>query len=293
MSAVGPAGVDIGLSIGSTLAGVFGSLVLYGISVLQTFIYYVSYPDDSASKKLLVIIVFLLDTVHSVLACAGMWNYLVQHFGDLANIMVLHATVIIPVLITTKAIVTPTIAESGRFHCPIFLHVADMVFQYSAVMTPTVTVVDGPLLTKVANVHLGLTAAVDVIIATVMCTLLAKGRTGFNKRTDRVLFRWIIISINTGVWTAFFAVFTLVLHALHPSDLLLSATYYPICTVYGNTLLANFNARLYVASIHAPSLSSSNRPRHLEWNFEAYGFRKLWSEFTVAIPLRPLLTSEW
>ncbi|KAF9224895.1 hypothetical protein BS17DRAFT_55854 [Gyrodon lividus] len=272
MSAIGAAGVNLGFYTGSTLAGIFGSLVLYGVSVLQTFIYYVSYPDDSASKKLLVIIVFLLDTVHSILACAGIWNYLVQHFGDLANIMVLHATVMIPILITTFVSLLVQSYFVWRIWClstgyfkrtfpavmmPFVIVQPALGCYYitKALKTPTIVAVSGPLLTKVANVSLAIAAAVDVIIATVMCTLLAKGRTRFNKQTDRILFRWTIISINTGIWTAFFAVLTLVLHALHPSDLLLTAAYFPLCTVYCNTLLANFNVRSYVASSHVPACS--------------------------------------
>ncbi|KIJ16439.1 hypothetical protein PAXINDRAFT_10888 [Paxillus involutus ATCC 200175] len=119
MSAIGVAGVDLGIFTGATLAGIFGSLVLYGVSILQTFIYYLrwvqrrptswllsaesrtSYPDDSTSKKLLVAIVFLLETVHSVVACAGIWNYLVQYFGDIANIEVLHPAILIPILFSS------------------------------------------------------------------------------------------------------------------------------------------------------------------------------------------------
>ncbi|KIJ06272.1 hypothetical protein PAXINDRAFT_103433 [Paxillus involutus ATCC 200175] len=146
-------------------------------------------------------------------------------------------------------------------------------------MTPTITVSSGPVLMvrsvqsrdpiqwltanfkKVGYACLGIAAATDVIIATAMFVLLAKGRTQFNNHTDRILFHWTIISIHTVFWTASFAVITVILHALHPSDLLFTATYFPICELYCNTLLANFNARSWVGSNRVSPVSLSNRRR--------------------------------
>ncbi|KIK77713.1 hypothetical protein PAXRUDRAFT_834899 [Paxillus rubicundulus Ve08.2h10] len=279
MSAVGAVGVDLGLYQGATLAGIFGSLVLYGVSILQTFIYYMSYPDDSTSKKLLVAIVFLLETMHSVLSCAGIWNYLVQHFGDFVNLMVLHPIILVPVVFPS---IVSSIVQSyfvWRIRClstghfkqifPVFVMLL-VITQLAlccycvakGLMTPTITVLYGPLLTKV-DACLGITAVTHVIIATAMLVLLAKGRTQFNKHTDRILFRWTLISIHTGFWPAFFAVLTIVLHVLHPSDLLLTAAYFPICELYCNTLLANLNTRSWVGNgrVHPVSnLCKSDKP---------------------------------
>ncbi|KIJ06304.1 hypothetical protein PAXINDRAFT_20494 [Paxillus involutus ATCC 200175] len=291
---VGAAGVDLGLHNGATLAGVFGSLVLYGASILQTFIYYLSYPDDRAWKKLLVAIVFLLETVHSVLACAGIWNWLIQNFGNFANIEVLHPTILIPIIIAcVVAFVVKTYfvwrircLSTGRFKqifpavmMPLitaFLALgccersAVMVpttnnncrwadYTAKALMTPILTVLADPVLTKVGYASLGISAAVDVIIATAMFVLLAKGRDQFNKHTDRILFRWTLISIHTGFWTALFAVLTIILYATYPSNSLYTITYFPLCELYCNTLLANFNARSWVRSSHVPPVSLSRR----------------------------------
>ncbi|KIJ07775.1 hypothetical protein PAXINDRAFT_19064 [Paxillus involutus ATCC 200175] len=288
MSAIGAAGVDLGLYHGATLAGILGSLVLYGASILQTFIYYLrwvqrrptswlqsaesetSYPDDRAWKKLFVAIVFLLETVHSFLACAGIWNYLVQYFGDFANLTVLHPTILVPIVFSSiVAFVVQTYfvwrircLSTGHFKqifpavmMPLVITQLALGCYYvaNALMTPTITVLYGPLLTKVGDASLGIAAVIDTIIATAMLVLLGKGRNQSNKHTDRILFRWTLISIHTGFWTASFAVLTVVLHALYPSNLLLTAVYFPICELYCNTLLANFNARSWVRQAHGSS----------------------------------------
>ncbi|KAI6013811.1 hypothetical protein EDC04DRAFT_682803 [Pisolithus marmoratus] len=93
--------VDLSLSWGSILAGTFASLILYGVSILQTFIYYVQYPKDRMSLKFLVVAVFLLDTLHQFLACAGVWSYLVQYYGDFANLVVMHPPLLLATVVTS------------------------------------------------------------------------------------------------------------------------------------------------------------------------------------------------
>jgi len=78
-----------------------------------------------------------------------------------------------------------------------------------------------------SGVNVG-TAVVDVIIALAMCTLVGQGRTRINAKyvlslvycfqteiiyssTDRVFLRLIIVSINTGFWTAVVSIVTAVL----------------------------------------------------------------------------------
>ncbi|KIJ06274.1 hypothetical protein PAXINDRAFT_20528 [Paxillus involutus ATCC 200175] len=80
-----------------------------------------------------------------------------------------------------------------------------------------------------------------------MCTLLAMGRTGFNEKTDRMLLRLILVSINTGLWTAVLALLSIILLVSLPAtELVYAGVYYPLCTLYSNTFLANLNIRSYI-----------------------------------------------
>ena len=83
--------------------------------------------------------------------------------------------------------------------------------------------------------------------------------------TDRMLLRLIFISVNTGLSSALFALLSVIMvrldvHrmlsrlsspsfwqlVLFPTDLIFTALYYPLCTVYCNTMLASLNARSFV-----------------------------------------------
>ncbi|KIJ64817.1 hypothetical protein HYDPIDRAFT_111423 [Hydnomerulius pinastri MD-312] len=258
-------GINLGLSDGPVLAGVFISLVFYGVTIMQIFIYYVRYPKDKAILKLLVAVVFLLETLHKFLACAGIWNYLVQHYGDFANLSVNHPPLLLAATVTSflSLIVQSFFVwriwslNNGRFKWAIpavlmpFVTaqpVLSIYFTVKAMNAGSTSVNTGSLLNKVANASNGTAAAVDITIAIAMCILLAMGRTGFSESTDRMILRLMVISVNTGLWTALFALVAVILLVVSPTNPLYAGVYTPLGTLYCNTLLANLNVRSYVRS---------------------------------------------
>lgn len=267
-TAVPTASIDLSLSWGSLLAGTFASLILYGVSILQTFIYYVQYPKDRTPLKLLVAVVLLLDTLHQFLACAGLWSYLVQYYGDFANLAVMHPPLLLATVVTSLvSFVVQSFfiwriwsLSTGHFKwiIPLILMpfvtaqpVLSIYYTVKGLITPAIEAVSGPLLTTVANASNGTAAAVDITIAIMLCVLLAMGRTGFSGRTDRMLLRLIIVSVNTGIWTALFGLLAVILLVTLPQDLVFSGFYFPLCTLYCNMLLASLNVRRFVSSTDA------------------------------------------
>ncbi|KAF9238062.1 hypothetical protein BU15DRAFT_75458 [Melanogaster broomeanus] len=255
------AGINLSTGWGSTLAAVFVSLIFYGVSILQTFIYYERYSKDTVILKSLVAFVFVLDTLHTFLISVGVWQYFVVHFGDDTFLMYTHAPLLISIIVTSTVSSTvqsffiyriwfltqsrfkwilPTLLMPfvvAQLVLGAFYTVTAMVFDTS------VDAVSGPLLTNVANALNGVAMAVDITITIALCTLLAMGRTGFHEGTDRMLLRLIFISVNTGLSSALFAFLSVILLVVYPTDLIFTALYYPLCTVYCNTLLASLNAR--------------------------------------------------
>lgn len=262
------ASIDLSLSWGSLLAGTFASLILYGVSILQTFIYYVQYPKDRTPLKLLVAVVLLLDTLHQFLACAGLWSYLVQYYGDFVNLAVMHPPLLLATVVTSLvSFVVQSFfiwriwsLSTGHFKwiIPLILMpfvtaqpVLSIYYTVKGLITPAIEAVSGPLLTTIANASNGTAAAVDITIAIMLCVLLAMGRTGFSGRTDRMLLRLIIVSVNTGIWTALFGLLAVILLVTLPQDLVFSGFYFPLCTLYCNMLLASLNVRRFVSSTDA------------------------------------------
>ncbi|KAF7339244.1 hypothetical protein MVEN_02002200 [Mycena venus] len=71
-------------TMGAALIGVFTSVFLYGITTLQTFLYYERFwhKDRRGVKYMKVVLLWLLETVHAALACTFIFRLLVLNFDD-------------------------------------------------------------------------------------------------------------------------------------------------------------------------------------------------------------------
>lgn len=70
-------------------------------------------------------------------------------------------------------------------------------------------------------------AVTDTCIAAALCVLLQRGRTGF-RRSDTLINRLILFTINAGLATSVFAVLGLVFVTAYPSNLIYVTMYVPI-----------------------------------------------------------------
>ncbi|KAG9317623.1 hypothetical protein JVU11DRAFT_1833 [Chiua virens] len=94
-------------------------------------------------------------------------------------------------------------------------------------------------LSKTVN---GITAAGDVAIALILCVLLQRRRTGFEK-SNLLIDKLIVFSINTGLLTSVFALASLISISAWPHSLAYVTFYFCMGRLYCNTLLATLNAR--------------------------------------------------
>ncbi|KAF9238079.1 hypothetical protein BU15DRAFT_62726 [Melanogaster broomeanus] len=194
--------------------------------------------NDRFSVKLMVVVVLALDTVHKFLLCAGIWNRLIQYYGDILNLFVIQS----PMLFAPSVTSLVSVIVQSYFAYRVWFHCAVKEWKVSVF-----EVTSNSMLMNLADAYNGIAAAVDIVIAIAMCTLLAMGRTGFSEKTDRMLLRLIVISLNTGLWTAILALLSMILLMSLPStEMLYTGVNYPLCSLYCNTLLANLNIRPYL-----------------------------------------------
>ncbi|KAF9504896.1 hypothetical protein BS47DRAFT_1368454 [Hydnum rufescens UP504] len=92
-------------------------------------------------------------------------------------------------------------------------------------------------------------ATADIVIATCMCLLLRRRRTGFQK-TDSVINRMVLYTISTGLITSVLSCFLLVVHDIASAELMGA----PLGTFYSITMLANLHMRTTLrARLETPS----------------------------------------
>ncbi|KAI6127950.1 hypothetical protein EDD16DRAFT_220346 [Pisolithus croceorrhizus] len=68
-------------SFAPALVGGFISSMIYGITTLQTYMYYMHYPKDALTLKLLVAALWVLDTVHVSFMIHVFYYYLIATYG--------------------------------------------------------------------------------------------------------------------------------------------------------------------------------------------------------------------
>ncbi|KAG6833998.1 hypothetical protein H0H93_012676, partial [Arthromyces matolae] len=114
-----------------------------------------------------------------------------------------------------------------------------------------------------------LAAAGDVLIAGILCTLLHRSRTGF-QRSDTMINKLILFAVNTGVLTSLCAVGSLISIVVAGQTFLYIAFFFCIGRLYSNSLLATLNARKMIRGstdgIHSTSENFSLSLRELPKN---------------------------
>ncbi|KAF7353505.1 hypothetical protein MSAN_01540100 [Mycena sanguinolenta] len=95
-------------------------------------------------------------------------------------------------------------------------------------------------------------AATDILIAGTMIYLLNQPCVhipSMSSRTRRLLSRIIILSINSGAWTAILAVLDFIFIVAFPVDFTFCIFELPLCSLYLSTLLLNLNARKFIEPV--------------------------------------------
>ncbi|TDL19971.1 hypothetical protein BD410DRAFT_899929 [Rickenella mellea] len=281
MAAPAPVVINLSLSFGPILIGTFIAVAFWGAQCIQTFCllfhevrdtlkivltYLVlrhgtSYPKDSTLLKAWVLLLLGLDTAHTMVSIKGIWFPLIQGYGDYVNLFN-----IIPELVyyTMFNAIVAFMAQC-YFVRRIYIFSTKKVFKWviPAILAPPIvwqlvgtiiytarglslkTSAQLSSLSKIASGINSSAAAVDLAITISMCSLLYLSRNGIPS-TDRLLGWLIISSLNTGAWTALFAIITVILVTTRPNDLLYAITYPPLCALYCNTILGNLTSRNFL-----------------------------------------------
>ncbi|KAI9574193.1 hypothetical protein HD554DRAFT_5795 [Boletus coccyginus] len=256
---------------------IFISTGLYGITCMQTFFYYVHYPKDSLRMKSFVAALWSLGTIHEAVTIAGVYKYIMAGLADPATVMDVEPELVFQILLGTLIAVPAQgffvyriyVFSEGNIVAPILwaiqaiyqivasiLYVAKSLYSVDGSIHVAWTTLDDSFFTGIITSILALGAVVDVLIAICMTFLLLRTRTanGFAS-TAHILQRLIMFAVNTGIWTATFAVLALILLRAFPLTLLIAVFGYPLSPLYCNTLLANLNARAYILGEAASSLA--------------------------------------
>lgn len=258
---------NVKTTLGSVLVGGLLSGVLTGVVFMQALIYFQLYPVDKPRIKAMVVLVWVLDALHTAMVFASNWIYLMQHFGNRSISDTIPWTMGITVFFT--AFITFLV------HC-FFVQRVYMLSKYNwyitipllvlacvrigAAMVSTIKMISGRTFSGFAQHYgwvftLGLSASsvLDLLICCALLYYLGKSRTGFSSM-DQVINSLSLYSIESGLVPCMVTVSALICWLTMQNNLVFLGLHFIISKLYANSLLATLNAR---ARIRARSVRSA------------------------------------
>ncbi|KAI0338446.1 hypothetical protein BDW22DRAFT_1432484 [Trametopsis cervina] len=255
--------------VGCCIASVF-----YGITSLQTFLYFSNAQDDSRFRKCVFGFLWILDSIHTVfiiylvyyfsifgpvhhIPYAPDWRssvvIITSNFSDtVIRLMFLHRIwllterkwlAILPIGAITLATAGLGIGDDSFFNRTIA--VADHgSLVYGSIM-PSFTFATLGSISWLLYATLSSALLVDFMLACTLCYLFHRMRSGF-ERSDSTLIKLMVYTINSGLFTSIVAGATLVTYALMPSSYIFMSVFFVMGKATLNSLLAATNARAHL-----------------------------------------------
>ncbi|KAL0958479.1 hypothetical protein HGRIS_000618 [Hohenbuehelia grisea] len=243
------------LLFGPMLIGAFLNTILYGVLVVQTFIYYQTYKKDATWLRYFVLYLFVLETLNTGFDIAMMYEPLVLNYGTPAALTyfpkMIAADPIITVCISTpiQAFIAWRIKIISRTTwIPIVICIFALISSAGGVWT-CITVVSVRVFARKPELHwpaltwLLSSAISDVLITLALVWNLYRRKTGFDD-TDSAINKIIRLTVQTGMITAIFAIADVVFFMISPRTTLNFIWDLALCKLYSNALVSTLNARV-------------------------------------------------
>lgn len=245
---------SLNLTYGALLVSLIISSALYGITVLQTFIYYRRYPNDPWLTKLTVFLLWVLDTTHLVFCTITLYTYLITNFNSPGVFLLLWSMNLqidcngLIGLIAQCFFARRVLMMTGHIIPTVLIIGCGLTyFGLGILLTVKSFAVRGPDdllgLRWIIAAGLGSAAAADIIIAATLCYHLLKSRTGF-ARTDSLISTLIAYCITTGLVTSVIAVACVITFEAAHSTYIWIGLFWIIGRCYVNSVLAALNIRV-------------------------------------------------
>jgi len=247
--------MNVGHTLGALLIGGLFAAAFWGFTSVQTYVYYQYYPKDRPILKLIVAILWILDTLDACLTSHVIYHYLVINYMNPSSITIPVWSMIIHILVTTitdvfiRCLITVRVWKLSNQNilltsivwiiclCDLTIGVAISVKAFHFVSWIQLGVL-APLL----YASFIATFAGDVYVSVVLCYYLFKSRTGY-WRTDTLINTLIIYIVTTGLLSSIDATLGIITYILMPTNYVFMPFYLNLAQLHVNSYLALLNAR--------------------------------------------------
>ncbi|KAH9933208.1 uncharacterized protein BXZ73DRAFT_101170 [Epithele typhae] len=261
---------------GPIFIGVVLNILLYGIMITQTYIYFNTFKQDRTWMKAFVGLLFLCDTVNCVFDIIFLYVPLINDFGDelaLTTASWVFATdpamtAIIGSLVQlffawrVKVLTNSTPAVLVITACAIVSLLGGIGTSIAVGMIPQFF--EFQKFKVIVIIWLIASSVADCLITFVLVGYLRVHKTGFGP-TDDFVNKIIRMTVQTGLITALWATVDLIVYLASPTGLHLIFNI-PLAKLYTNSLMSSLNSRAgwsYGSNSSGPATAESgNRGRN-------------------------------
>ncbi|KAG5718815.1 hypothetical protein E4T56_gene2669 [Termitomyces sp. T112] len=236
--------------IGNIVAGIF-----YGVTCIQSYTYFRSSDQDKQWFRLVIFILWILDTFHLTLITHTLYYYMISNFGNYLALVFPTWSLIAQTYVTSisdliiRCIFGRRVWLMTDRSYPIAICIASMsLLTFVSAFVFASLEIEGKTFTYISKISyllymsLGSGVAADMFIAISLCANLWKRRSGFEK-SDTLIRTLILYAINTSLLTTLCSLACLITYAVWPNDFTFMAIYFVLSKLFLNSLLATLNTR--------------------------------------------------
>ncbi|TFK34410.1 hypothetical protein BDQ12DRAFT_738270 [Crucibulum laeve] len=267
--------IDISTTYGSILLGAAIAFGLTGAVSIQCIVYFKLYPEDQYPTKSMVVAVWFLDSLHSCLICAALFDYFITFFGSESRIDHISWTIAFSVLTTAvqtflvHCFFAQKILKSSKNNW--YITGPIVILALMRLLAATVSTIEMIRLHSfrafvlkypgwVFTTGLSLSSGVDIIIMGWLCYFLREIRTRMGSRDDTVMIRVVdsltLYTLENGALTCVATTASLICWLSMSSNLVFLGLHFVIGKLYANSLLASLNTRQELREIQSQSQPS-------------------------------------
>jgi len=246
----------LGNTIGASLLGVIAASILFGITVVQVYIYYHNYPKDWRFQKIAVAFLLGLDVLHVVFAILAIYQYLIDEFGDLKAVQYLtwafkvQVVFNVAIVLVIQALYAWRVWMLGRNFSKIWPSFIVLLVAggWGLGIVLTVKILGTRTFDGVHKMEDVLQASfifattIDFSIAIAICYTLKSSQTSF-RGTNNMLLRIMRYVLVCGFLTSTCSLTAMITYATMPLNLIFLGIDFLLPHIYINSYLALLNAR--------------------------------------------------
>ncbi|KAI0326510.1 hypothetical protein GY45DRAFT_1328862 [Cubamyces sp. BRFM 1775] len=241
---------------GALLLGTCFGLMLYGLTLHQTYRYYRLYPKDRLWIKCLVAGIVLLETFHTIMCITAVYYQLVTHYSDLATLV--EGNIVLGLLslaagltnLICQCFYVYRVYQLGShygYKLPVAIAIACMVCDLAFIVAAVIEafLVDLDQFSRfdwLVSATFGCAVLAELFLTGTLIVVLLRSRTGF-KRTDSTIDILIVYAVNTGLLVGIFDLFSFVFALILPGNLIYLSVGSVGVKLYATSVLAVLNSR--------------------------------------------------